>query len=94
VREGEYVRRIRQVDFASRDVSQAEDLFVGEMLGVLLTMTTEPGVPPVRRLIWQQGEVVLEMLSQTLSVEEMLLIAETISQYPISNSLIPNGVLI
>ena len=75
VREGEYVRRIRQVDFASRDVSQAEDVFVGEMLGVLLTMTTEPGVPPVRRLIWQQGEVVLEMLSQTLSVEEMLAIA-------------------
>ena len=75
VREGEYVRRIRQVDFASRDVSQAEDLFVGEMPGVLLTMTTEPGLPPVRRLIWQQGEVVLEMLSQTLSPEEMQVIA-------------------
>lgn len=79
VREGEYIRRIRQVDFASRDVSQAEDLFVGEMPGVLLAMTTEPGVPPVRHLIWQQGEVVLEMLSQTLSGEEMLVIAETIS---------------
>jgi len=43
----------------------------------------------------------LEMLSHTLSGEEMLVIAETISQYPIpntqypiSNSLIPNGVLI
>jgi len=47
-------------------------------------------------------DTLLEMLSHTLSGEEMLpIIAETISQYPIpntqypiSNSLIPNGVLI
>ena len=75
VREGEYMRRIRQVDFASRDVSRAEDVFVGDMPAVLLTMATETGVPPVRRLIWQHGEVMLEMLSQTLSVEEMLAVA-------------------
>lgn len=76
VQEGEYMRRIRQVDFASRDVSRAEDVLVGDVPGVLLTMATEPGVPPVRRLIWQQGEVVVELLSQTLSEEEMVAVAE------------------
>jgi hypothetical protein len=72
VREGEYMRRIRQVDFASQDVSQAQDVLVGDMPGVLLTMPTAPGVPPLKRLIWQQGEVVVEMLSQTLEDAELL----------------------
>jgi hypothetical protein len=45
---------------------------VGDMPGVLLTMPTEPGVPRLKRLIWQQREVVVEMLSQTLSDAEML----------------------
>ncbi|MDH7487639.1 MAG: hypothetical protein QHJ81_15380 [Anaerolineae bacterium] len=85
VREGEYMRRIRQVDFASRDVSRAEDMFVGEMPAVLLTMVSEPGVPAVRRLIWQQGEVVVELLSQTLSGEEMLSVAATMSNRRITD---------
>ena len=76
VKEGEYIRRIRQVDFASKDVHTAEDVLVRDTPAVLVTMAADRDVVPVRRLIWQQGEVVVEMLSQVLSSEEMLSIAE------------------
>jgi hypothetical protein len=76
LREGAYMRRIRQVDFASQDVSNARDVLVHEFPAALLTMPTEPGIPPLKRLIWQQGEVVVEMLSQTLGDDELLWAAE------------------
>ena len=75
VQEGEYIRRVRQVDFASKDVSQAEDVLLGDLPAVLLTMEINASVPALRRLIWQQGEVVLEMMSQTLATEEILDVA-------------------
>jgi hypothetical protein len=82
VQEGEYIRRVRQVDFASRDVSQAGDVMVGDSPAVVLTMEIDRSVPALRRLIWQQGEVVLEMMSQTLAVHEIIELAQKVNDGP------------
>jgi hypothetical protein len=75
VQEGEYTRRIREVGFSSKDVSAARDVSVGTIPGVLLSVEIDSSVAPLKRLIWQQGAVVVEMLSQTMIEEQMLELA-------------------
>jgi len=74
--EGSYLRRIREVNFGSDDVRQAEEVQVRGMPAALLTMAGDSSTPPLRRLIWRQGDAMLELLSQTMSAQEMLEVAE------------------
>jgi len=79
VQEGEYTRRIREVGFSSEDITSAQDVNVGGIPAVLLSVGIDSSVAPLKRLIWQQGEVVVEMLSQTMTEKQMLELASSMT---------------
>lgn len=67
--------RIRTLRFDSVDVASTQEVQVNGRAGLLLTLRQENKGPAVRELVWQQGDVMIEILSQSLSPQEMLAVA-------------------
>jgi hypothetical protein len=78
--EGDYLRRIREVNFGSGDVRQAEEVQVSGKPAVLLSTSGDASTPLLRRLIWQEGDAMLELLSHTMGAEQMLDVAEHVER--------------
>ncbi len=65
---------IKDLRFAADQVAESHAV---EMDGhpALMVVHRAPAEQPVRELVWQEGDVMVELLSQTLTPEEMMLIA-------------------
>jgi hypothetical protein len=65
---------IRDLRFAADQVAESHAV---EMDGhpALMVVHRAPAEQPIRELVWQEGDVMLELLSQTLTPEEMMHIA-------------------
>lgn len=65
---------IKNLRFAADQVAESHAL---EMNGhpALMVVHREPAGHPVRELVWQEGDVMLELLSQTLAPDDMMQIA-------------------
>jgi len=57
------------------DVASTQEVQVNGRAGLLLTLRQESKDPLVRELVWQQGDVMIEILSQSLSPQDMLAVA-------------------
>jgi hypothetical protein len=67
--------RIRTLRFDSVDVASTQEVQINGRAGLLLTLRQETKGPVVRELVWQQGDVMIEILSQSLSPHDMLAVA-------------------
>lgn len=67
--------RIRTLRFDSVDVASTQEVQINGRAGLLLTLRQENKGPVVRELVWQQGDVMIEILSQSLSPRDMLAVA-------------------
>lgn len=70
--------RIRTLRFDSVDVSSMQEVQVAGRPALLLTLGQPDNGAAVRELVWQQGDVMIEILSQSLSPDDMLAVAASL----------------
>lgn len=70
--------RIRTLRFDSVDVTATQEVQVNGRAALLLTLGQPSQDAAVRELVWQQGDVMIEILSQSLSPEDMLAVAASL----------------
>lgn len=70
--------RIRTLRFDSVDVSSMQEVQVAGRPALLLTLGQLDDGAAVRELVWQQGDVMIEILSQSLSPDDMLAVAASL----------------
>ena len=66
---------IRTLRFDSVDVTSTQEVQVNGRAALLLTLGQGSNHSMLRELVWQQGDVMIEILSQSLSPQEMLTVA-------------------
>lgn len=69
---------IRTLRFDSVDVTSTQEVQVNDRAALLLTFRQAGKSAVVRELVWQQGDVMIEILSQSLGPEEMLAVAASL----------------
>lgn len=69
---------IRTLRFDSVDVTSTQEVQVNDRAALLLTFRQAGKSAVVRELVWQQGDVMIEILSQSLDPEAMLAVAASL----------------